>query len=335
MGAVTLTKTIRTKTSRAASAGSLLLLALATACNPASGGERTGPVPIAPEAQAELARGPLVFRGAVEVGSLGGRVGGLSGLVVLDGGERFVAVSDVGRIVTGRFTYDRARRLVGIDDMVVRPLLDGDGRPVEGRRRDSEALARLPDGRWVIGFERAHRIETYASAPDGPGRPTEPAMVPPGAEGLPSNSGLETVTVLSDGRLFALAEGPDNGRPERDGWVGGPEGWTRFTYLATPGFRPTDATLLPDGNLLVLERYFSLFGGLAARVVHVRSSAIAEGARVGGEPMLSIAPPLPVSNYEGISAVRTADGETLVFVVSDDNFSSALSTYVLAFALRP
>jgi hypothetical protein len=314
---------------------SLLLLVLTTACGPASGGERTVPVVIPPEAQAELARGPLVFRGAVEVGSLGGRVGGLSGLVVLDEGARFVAVSDVGRIVTGRPAYDAERRLVGIDDLAVRPLADADGRPVEGRRRDAEALTRLPDGRWVVGFERAHRIETYPPAPDGPGRPAGTAMVPPGADGLPANSGLETVTVLSDGRLLALAEGPDNGRPERDGWIGGPDGWARFTYLAAPGYRPTDATVLPGGDVIVLERYFSLFGGLAGRVVRVPAAALAEGARVSGTLLRELTPPLPVSNYEGIAAVRTADGETLVFVLGDDNFSNAITTYLIVFALRP
>lgn len=328
-------KTINMFMRRAGAVRWLLPLALATACNPAAGGERTVPVVIPPEAQADLARGPLVFRGAVEVGSLGGRVGGLSGLVVLDGGERFVAVSDVGRVVTGRLAYDRERRLVGIDDLAVRPLPDADGRPVEGRRRDSEALARLPDGRWVVSFERAHRIETYPPSADGPGRPVGPAMVPPGAEGLPANGGLETVTVLADGRLFALAEGPDNGRAERDGWIGGPEGWARITYLAAPGYRPTDAAPLPDGDLLVLERYFSFFGGLSARVVRVPAAAIAAGARVSGEQLLALVPPLPVSNYEGLSAVRMPDGETLVFVLADDNFSAALSSYLLAFALRP
>ncbi|MFN8924635.1 MAG: esterase-like activity of phytase family protein, partial [Rhodospirillales bacterium] len=150
---------------------SLLLLVLTTACGPASGGERTVPVVIPPEAQAELARGPLVFRGAVEVGSLGGRVGGLSGLVVLDEGARFVAVSDVGRVVTGRPAYDAERRLVGIDDLAVRPLADADGRPVEGRRRDAEAPPRLPAGRCLPGNERAHRTETNPPAPDGPARP--------------------------------------------------------------------------------------------------------------------------------------------------------------------
>lgn len=329
-------KTINMYLPRARAVRWLLLLAVATtACNPASGGERTVPVLVPPEAQAELARGPLIFRGAVEVGSLGGRVGGLSGLAVLDGGQRFVAISDVGRVVTGRLVYDRERRLAGIDDLAVRPLPDADGRPVEGRRRDAESISRLPDGRWVVSFERAHRIEIYPPSPDGPGRPTGPALVPPGAEDLPSNSGLETVTVLADGRLFALAEGPDNGRPERDGWVGGPDGWARFTYLAAPGYRPTDATVLPDGDLLVLERYFSLFGGLAGRIVRVPVASVVAGARVSGELLRELAPPLPVSNYEGLSAVRTADGETLVFVVSDDNFSAALTTYLLAFALRP
>jgi hypothetical protein len=140
---------------------------------------------------------------------------------------------------------------------------------------------------------------------------------------------------LPDGRLLAIAEGPENGRPERDGWIGGGDGWERFTYLATPGYRPTDAAVLPDGDLLVLERYFSLFGGLDARVVRVASAALVAGARVAGVAVGTIAAPLPVSNYEGLAAVRTPDGETLVFVLSDDNFSNALSTYLIVFALRP
>ncbi|HYD63920.1 esterase-like activity of phytase family protein [Azospirillum sp.] len=297
------------------------------------------PVPLAEVGPATA--GGLAFRGAIEVTGTGAR--SLSGLVVDDSGRRFTAVSDNGKLVRGRLLYDEAGRLAGAADLSVRTLPGTrfvTGRP---RRSDSEDLARLPDGGWLVSFERDHRIERYGGGGDGPsGSPTE-LPPPPGLEDAPFNGGIEALAALPDGRVLALEEGDDNGRPERRGWIGQmplslPRAWQPVTYRAAPGFRPTGAAALPSGDVLVLERRVSLLGGWGGRITRVPAASLRPGATLAGttlvgEEMARLESPLPADNYEGISAVTGPRGETLVFVVSDDNTNPLQRTLLLMFAM--
>ena len=46
-------------------------------------------------------------------------------------------------------------------------------------------------------------------------------------------------------------------------------------------------------------------------------------------------PPLIFDNFEGIAARSGAGGETLIYLLSDDNFNPLQRTLLLMFALRP
>ncbi|MBT3627577.1 MAG: esterase-like activity of phytase family protein, partial [Rhodospirillaceae bacterium] len=46
-------------------------------------------------------------------------------------------------------------------------------------------------------------------------------------------------------------------------------------------------------------------------------------------------PPLTVDNMEGIAVRRDGAGHTLVYLVSDDNFSVLQRTLLLMFELKP
>jgi hypothetical protein len=319
---------VPTARARALLAGIALL---AAGCGAAAG----EPVRIlSVEPSPALADGPLVFRGAVEIAPDGGRIGGLSGIAVDAGGEEAVALSDVGRTVRLRLSFSADGRLAGGEVLDVSPLAGEGGAPVAGRRRDSEDLAVLPDGRRAVTFERDHRILLYPAGPGALASGPDGVLRPPGAEDLPSNGGLEALAALPDGRLVAIAEGPDDGAAERPAWIHGPGGWTRRTYLAEPGHRPTGAAALPDGGILVLERRFSIFGGLGGRIVRVPPEALAGDGPIEGHELVQLSPPLPVANYEGVAAVPLPDGRLRVLVVADDNFDARLDTVLLAFELR-
>ena len=244
-------------------------------------------------------------------------------------------ISDRGHWAEARLLLDGLTPM-GLHPLRHGPLRDEAGRPLpRGFTGDAEALARRADGTWLVAFERRHRIRAYRRL-DGPGAYVEaPARL---AE-APMNGGLESLAVLPDGRLFAIAEAfapPD--RPEwRHAWVGTPGRWTPVYWQPTPGFQPTDAAFLPDGSALVLERRFSLFGGFSARLVRAPSDAFRnarEDAVLKGEAMLTLDDaPLPAENWEGIAVTRFGR-ETLVALISDDNESPLQRSLLLLFALR-
>ena len=310
-----------------------LLAALATtACVPSGAGGAPG------NAARPLALRPLPAGSRLE--ALGGLVlddtvlgfGGLSGLHI-DSALRLTAISDLSRWMTARLVL-RDGQPAGLAELRTGHLKDGAGQPLpRGYGGDSEALARLPDGSWLVGFERWHRIRAYRTL-DGPGGYVE---TPPGLELAPGNGGLEALAVLPDGRWLAIAEKLQPPRQPllRQAWLGGPGGWLPFAYRPAEGFEPADAAPLPEGGALVLERRFSIFSGFSGRLVRLTAARLrdtAAGSVLEGEEILRLSRPVPPENYEAVGVARHG-GRTLVALLSDDNENMLQRTLLLLFAV--
>jgi hypothetical protein len=56
------------------------------------------------------------------------------------------------------------------------------------------------------------------------------------------------------------------------------------------------------------------------------------GAKLAGKELLRLEQPLAVENFEGIAVQQTSNG-TMIFIVSDDNYSSFQQTLLLQFLL--
>lgn len=270
--------------------------------------------------------------GGLEINDAALGFGGLSALHLAED-LQVTAISDIGRWMTARLEM-QGDRPAGLSGLRTGSLNDGAGRPMpRGFGTDAEALARLPDGTWLVGFERWHRIRAYARL-DGPGLYVE---APPGLELAGGNAGLEALAVLPDGRWLAIVEAMAvPGQPGATrAWLGGPGRWTALAYRPAEDFNPSDASPLPDGGALVLERSFSIFRGFGGRLVRLSAEAL-RGAGpdtvLEGEEILRFGAPLPVDNFEGVSAVRIG-GRTVVAMVSDDNQNLLQRTLLLLFVL--
>ncbi|WP_270934782.1 esterase-like activity of phytase family protein [Falsiroseomonas oryzae] len=283
-----------------------------------------------PELPGNTAIRPL---GGIEIDRVALGFGGISGVHIAPD-LTVTVVSDLSHWAEFALSLDAAARPLRLTLRRTGRLRDGGGRILpRGYAGDAEALARLPDGDWLVTFERWHRIRRYRDI-GGPGAYVEP---PPGLERAPANAGLESLAVLADGRWFAIAE--DLALPEAPGltaaWLGGPGAWLPVAWRPAPGFFPVDAAPLPDGGALVLERSFSWLAGFSGRLTRIGVAALAAarpGTVLEGEELLRIASPLPVDNYEGVTTVLH-QGRQLVALVSDDNENRLQRSLLLLFEL--
>jgi hypothetical protein len=273
----------------------------------------------------------LELLGALELDDAAIGFGGFSALH-LDDELRLTALSDLARWMTARLVI-RDGRPVGLADLRTGRLRDGAGQPLaRGYGGDSEGLARLPDGSWLVSFERWHRLRAFKSF-NGPGTYFE---APPGLERAPINGGAEALAALPDGALLVITETmPAGSDPRlRRAWLGGPGAWKAVSYRAAAGFDPADAAALREGGAVVLERRFSVFGGFGGRVVRLTEAQLRDagpGAVLEGEEILRLSAPLPTENYEAIAVARHG-GRTLLAVLADDNENLLQRSLLLLFA---
>lgn len=284
------------------------------------------------ESEPDLDRlGPFAFKGALALSAQERTFGGLSGLLIEPDG-RLLAVTDQAHWLEARMVRDEAGILTGLADAMLWPILDGNGAPLRpGRAGDSESLARLPDGRLLVGFERWHRIRAF----DSPRAGGVFFPHPPGITTLPANAGLEALTVLEDGRLLAIGEAtwPDGTAPA---WLGRGDGsaWDARRYRPGPDLAAVDAAGLPGGGALVLERRVSLLTGFTCRIAWLPPTALAAPVLEPVE-LAALAPPLLSDNFEAIAVARRQDGMLDIAIVSDDNFSLFQRNILMLLRLDP
>ncbi len=275
--------------------------------------------------------GRLRYRGGLELGSQSAAFGGLSGMEVLED-NRLIAISDDGNWFEARLVLDDAGALVGVVDWRTALMRDEAGEPFANKRAgDSEDLAQLPDGRFVVSFEQSQTLRIYDLNRDGPFGAAEAGPTLAETRSLPSNAGLEAVAATADGALIVGAEG--GRRATTPLWrapldAQAPVAPSARYRLAT-GYSLTSLDRLPDGGFVALERFFAPVIGPRARITRFELDAEGEIGEI--EALAAFAPPLPIDNFEAIAAVSLADGATRIYVLSDDNFSPRQRTLLLAF----
>lgn len=290
-------------------------------------------VPFDARDAARQGEGRLSYAGGVALRSATSWFGGLSGLRCPD---RCYAVGDAGVLLS----FDRVERngrLVGIENVRGGALLDREGAAGAKATRDAESLVLSPGGaEALVGFERTNSL--WVVPLGQPEWRARQVYTLPEMKDWPLNGGAETLAMLPGGVPLVIAEeAPDGGdRPAiAIGAVKRPDG-TRanlaFRYRPPANFSPTDAALLDDERLIILNRAFSPLTGVAMALVVVPLAEIKEGATVQGREIARLRPPVSIDNMEGID-IRREDGRVFVYLVSDDNFNAAQRTLLLKFEL--
>ena len=280
--------------------------------------------------------GAMIFRSGLVLTGDHPRFGGLSGLWRSADGRDLVGVTDNGFWLTAKPAY-RNGRLAGLDDAELAPILGTSGRPLHrSRYYDTESLT-IADGAAYVGVERAHEILRFDWARDGVEARARIVPTPREIKRLPNNRGLEAIGVAPPshqlaGALVAISErsgGEDD--PTLGVIIGGRQPGL-FEVRRHAGFDITDMAFLPDGDILLLERWYRSLRGVGLRIRRIPGASLKPGALLDGPYLLDVDLGQEIDNMEGMS-VHLEQDKTIVTLISDDNFSFLQRTILLEFEL--
>lgn len=286
--------------------------------------------------------GPLEFRGGLVLSASVKAFGGWSGIVMETDGKHFLAVSDEGAWMTAELGYDGTAP-AGIRKARLGPIRGLKGRPLD-RKRDLDAESvtllegNLTRGTALIGFERNHRIGRFPVVDGVVQMPTGYLKLPPEARRMRTNKSFEAVTVMQGGRYkgapIAFSERFPDPTLKHHGWIWIGDDPRPLFVTDIDDFELTDAVSLTDGSLILLERRFRWTEGVKMRLRRFAAGEVRPGATLQGEVLLAADMSYEIDNMEGLAAHRNAAGETILTLISDDNFNHFLQrTILLQFAL--
>jgi len=285
--------------------------------------------------------GALEFRGGLALTAENEAFGGLSGIRMEPDGAHFIAVTDRGSWLRGRIIY-RDGRPAGIADAELAPILGRDGKPLAARGwYDTESLA-ARDGMLYVGIERVEQIVRFNYARDGLAARGAPMKVPGDFKSFTRNKSLECLAAppkgaAHDTEMIAVTEesldAAGNFRSFLLDRRPGGDRVARFTVERSDDFDVSDCAILPPGDLLLLERRYSPARGVAMRIRRLAIADIKPDALAQGVPLIEADLGFQIDNMEGIAVSRGARGETVLTLVSDDNFSPIQRNLLLQFTL--
>ena len=281
--------------------------------------------------------GQLEFRGGLALTSKFDAFGGVSALHIEPDGSHFLAVTDNGSWLRGRIVY-RDDKPAGIADAEMAPMLGSDGKPLASRGwYDAESLATM-GGQIYVGLERVEQIVRFDLARDGLQARGEPIAVPGDFKSFKNNKSLECLAAPpagapNAGKLIAITEESLDAQGNLRSFILDGDKVERFSVKRSDDFDVSDCTILPPGELLLLERRYSPARGVAMRIRRVPLAAIKDGALIDGPALIEADLAYQIDNMEGIAVHKNARGETVLTLVSDNNFSVIQRNLLLQFVL--
>ncbi len=288
--------------------------------------------------------GRLAWRGGVELSSPSKHFGGWSGLALDKTGRVLLAISDAGTWLRAKLTYHKGH-LSGLTSTVLGPLKALNGtRLAHSRDRDAEAISLLTgsvsSGLALIAFEQNDRVGVFPLGKKGVGAPRRYLKLPNAIRKNRRRNGLEALTVLRAGKrkgtILTFLEGHVTKDKRHRGWLLGRGKPKKIWLQDIGGFSITDLASLPDGGALVLERRFRWSEGVKMRLRYLSAKTIKPQAYLTGEVLLEADMKQQIDNMEGLAVHQNAEGETVVTLISDDNFNAFFQrTVMLQFALDP
>lgn len=286
--------------------------------------------------------GPLQWRGGFSITSISPDFGGFSGLAISTNGKHLLAVSDAGAWMLAELGY-KGSNLASISKTKLGPLTGRNAKPLIGKdQSDAESIALQP-GKFFgatafVSFERQHRITPYQITSSGLKAKPRPSKLPINLKKLKENQGLEAIEFIRGGKrkgtLIALAERFKDKAGNLKGWMIRQGKAKKLKIKRLKEFDITGLAALPDGSMILLERKFRFSEGVQMRLRRFTANSIKPGKLLEGETLMEVrGRDYNIDNMEGIAVHRSKNGETIITLISDDNFNAFQRTLIMQFAL--
>jgi len=207
--------------------------------------------------------------------------------------------------------------------------------------RDAEGLARIGNQLYV-SFEGAHTISEYAYTKTGLLLDPRVLKLPGDLKNISQNKGMEALVYAPnssplEGHLVTILERGGKREHPTFGWIIKPDGTSdktgKFTLLRDNLFDVTGAEFLENGDLLVLERRFTLATGVGMRLRLIKADELKKGATIQGKIVFEAGLSHRIDNMEAVSLYKNELGEMILGFISDDNHSVLQRTILLEFIL--
>lgn len=238
----------------------------------------------------------------------------------------------------GTIDYDGGK-MKGVSNAVIGPLLGPDGKPLrDDQERDSEGATLIDGGpaggTAYISFERYHRILRIRLARKSSDRPRDRSRFRLAQSECGRTAGIALLKAGPlKGAVVAFSESLTDKNGNLQAWLIGVPAPGPFSLKRLEGFDVTDAAALPDGGLIVLERRFPYSEGIKMRIRRIVANDLKPGATITGDVLLDATDALNIDNMEGIAVHRSAARETILTLISDDNYSALQRTLLMQFAV--
>ena len=281
--------------------------------------------------------GKLEFSSGLELFSNNEHFGGYSGFRLLKGRSRFVAISDLGFWLVGDLERE-GERLTGVANSVAAPIRGHDGSILIGKwSADAEGLDLLGDSA-ILTFERDHRVEFHGLDLEKFNGDIRTLPVDFSKLGLRGNKGLEAIVAVPDRinspiDLLIFSErsldrlGNNRAFAVTNGKI------AEFGVKRIRDYDITASAFLPNGNLILLERRYSVAKGVALRLRTFDFNQVQKGAVLDGEILFEADMNYQIDNFEGLDVSQNAEGQTYLTMISDDNRFLLQRTLLLEFKL--
>ena len=285
-----------------------------------------------PENPSQNRFGKLEFLGGLILKSEHEEFGGFSAMRFM-ADNQLVILSDKARVITAKLERKNDKPL-RLDNAKITRIKASNGRTITGAEdKDAEALE-ISGNSFFVGYERNDRIMRFSMSKQTLFADND-YNIDLNPQGFPKNKGPEAIAIQPEtGMLYVFAEqalGEDGNH--RGVVISGGKIIHKLSIKYRDSFSLTDAAFLPNGDLILLERYYNPFTGVFMRMRRIKAATLESSNPLDGEILIDVSYTHEIDNMEGLAATKMQDGSTRLTLISDDNFSRNQRTILLEFKL--